>query len=303
MNKSAIYTVIVTYNPMKWVERCLGSLLKSKTPTHVIVIDNGSTDNGVSYIRKNYPQVIIIENEKNLGFAKANNIGMRYAIEHGADYIFLLNQDAWVEEDTIGCLVESCNRCKDVGIVSPIHLTGNYSTLDYRFDQYMQSTSYYSDKRSNSVKREYEVEMVNAAAWMIPADVVRALGGFDTLLYRHYDEDDNFVQRVHYHKKKVYVNTSCTICHDREQRTKKDFEDLYNKWNKDIYFMKEVRKLSDINNEFNLFDAYYTYFKGVLSALLFLRKKQFVKCVRVLVKIPKIKKSRTNNIIGNGAWM
>ena len=78
---------------MKWLQNCLEAIKKSTYPVDTIVIDNGSTDSTVLFIKSNYPEVHLVESGKNLGFGQANNVGMRYALEQNADYVYLLNQD------------------------------------------------------------------------------------------------------------------------------------------------------------------------------------------------------------------
>ena len=68
-----IFSIIVTYNGMRWYDRCLGSLRNSELPVETIVIDNASSDDSVNYIKANFPEVHLIESNENLGFAKANN--------------------------------------------------------------------------------------------------------------------------------------------------------------------------------------------------------------------------------------
>ncbi len=75
-----IKAIIVTYNGLKWIDKCFSSLYKSETPLEIITIDNGSVDGSIDKIKKNFPQVEIIENGKNLGFGKANNIGLSMAL-------------------------------------------------------------------------------------------------------------------------------------------------------------------------------------------------------------------------------
>lgn len=101
MNDVSCYVIVVTYNGKKWYDRCLNSLFNSSIFINVIVVDNKSNDGSVAYIKHKWPQVTIIENSENVGFAAANNIGFKFAFENGADYFFLLNQDAWVEYNTI----------------------------------------------------------------------------------------------------------------------------------------------------------------------------------------------------------
>lgn len=101
-----VYIIILNWNGLKDTLECLESVFKlDYLNFEVIVVDNGSTDDSVNVILKTYPQVRLIENRENLGYTGGNNIGMRYAIERDADYIWLLNNDTIVEEDTLG---EAC---------------------------------------------------------------------------------------------------------------------------------------------------------------------------------------------------
>ncbi len=217
------FSIIVTYNGMQrnCIQKCLDSLFASSVQTEIIVIDNGSTDGCVEFIKQNYPQVDLIVTNENLGFAKANNIGIRKAYDKGADYFFLINQDVWIEGNTIEKLVEAFKQLPKAGIVSPIHLNANKSKLDYSFtDSIIQqyTPNFISDLYLDHLQDFYETKMVNAAAWLICRQCIEKVGGFDTLVFYHYGEDDNYCQRVLYHGFKIYITTKTTICHDTEER-------------------------------------------------------------------------------------
>ena len=96
-----IYTIVVTYNGMRWIDRCLNSLLATTIPTHILVIDNSSNDGTSEYIKTNFPSVEVISSNVNLGFGSANNIGFQKALDLKADFVFLLNQDASIEPDIV----------------------------------------------------------------------------------------------------------------------------------------------------------------------------------------------------------
>jgi len=212
-----IYAIVITYNGRKWYDRCFGSLLDSETPVEIIVIDNASSDGTVEYIKEHFSKVHLIESKENLGFAKANNIGIRYAIDNDADYVFLLNQDAWIEKNTITELIHTFEENENVGIASPIHLNGSRNGLDNRFSSYM-GVSFVSDAYMQRTKHYYERPFINAAAWLINRQCIETVGGFDVSLFTHYGEDDNYCQRVLYHGFTIIVNTNSSICHDREDR-------------------------------------------------------------------------------------
>ena len=129
-----VYIIIVTYNGMQWLSKCLSSCVGN----HIIVVDNNSSDETVRYLRSNHPDIILLEQSQNLGFVAANNIGMSYALKNKADYVFLLNQDAYLQVDTISKLIDVYKENTEFGILSPIHLNGNGSKLDRNFSNYIK---------------------------------------------------------------------------------------------------------------------------------------------------------------------
>jgi len=118
-NKVSI--IIPTYNCSQYITEAIESILNQNYKNfEVILVDNGSIDDSVEIISKRYTQVILIANEENLGYTGGNNIGMRYAMEHTADYMWLLNNDTVVEPDTLSKLVDAAEKFPDIGLVSPV---------------------------------------------------------------------------------------------------------------------------------------------------------------------------------------
>jgi len=297
------YAIIVTYNGSKWIEKCLTSLNNSSISLEIIIIDNFSTDNTIDIIEKNFSNVILIKSEKNLGFAKANNIGIKYALEHGVDYVFLLNQDAWVENDTIEKLLNSFKQIPAAGIVSPIHLNGNKMGLDCGFVNYIanyNTANFISDLYCNCLVDCYETKFVNAAAWLISRKCIEKVGGFDTSVFFHYGEDDDYCNRVIYHGFKIIINTKTTICHDRDERNgkrPKEFE--LQKYNT-VYKIKFSNIL--ISDEQIIKEYKYKYkinFLHLMSLILRLKFKRFLTQRKLYknetIMFKKIQKSRNIN--------
>ena len=208
-----ILTIIVSYNFMPWIDRCLGSLIHSQTPTDIMVIDNCSQDETVAEIERRYPQVMLVRNDKNLGFGRANNIGMRYAIDHAYDAVLLLNQDAWIDADTLGRLAETSRRHPRYGILSPIHLTGSGERIEHGF-------SVYSGVKSKDCQPEaplMQVPFIDAAIWYMPVAALKRVGLFAPI-YRHYGEDKDMANRMAYHHYRIGFLPRVYGCHDREER-------------------------------------------------------------------------------------
>lgn len=231
------FAVVVTYNAETWLELSLGSLKNAVSSIKTVVVDNASTDRTIELLEKNYPEVHLITLEKNLGFGRANNIGIRYALENGADHIFLLNQDAEMEPDTAAVLAGLQNRYPEYGVLSPIHLDGNGDGFDAKFARFALKISGKEhrlfkkwDKKRNLdsksvdtpddlVRSTHEilpVHYVNAAAWMISRQCLRQIGGFHPLFFM-YGEDDEYLNRMKLGSYLVGVVPSTAIRHHRDQ--------------------------------------------------------------------------------------
>lgn len=219
-NFKKVCVLVVTYNGMKWVDRCFGSLEESAYPAEITVIDNGSTDGTASKIEEDYPGVDLIRTDRNLGFGGANNIGIKNALENGSDYVFLLNQDAWIEPDTIEKLVKIADENREYGIISPMHLNGSGTALDFLFSTYIdarQCPDLISDIFLSQTNDVYSLFTVNAAAWFVGRSVFEEVGYFDDLFFM-YGEDDNFADRTKYHGYKIGVTPKTRIFHDRTDK-------------------------------------------------------------------------------------
>ena len=295
-----IFVVVVTYNGKQWYDRCFGSLLASNYPVSIIVVDNGSTDGLQDYIRNHFQDIYIISNATNYGFAKANNIGIRYALDNGADYVFLLNQDAWIEPNTIGELLRTFEDNEKVGVASPIHLNGTYSALDRNFSEYM-GWQFTSDAFLGKIKHYYDVPFINAAAWMLSVACIKKVGGFDTLLFKHYGEDNNYLQRVHFHGMRVIVNTRCTICHDREGRginvlQNTSFNQNFND------FMDKIEK-ANILNSIDIYQEKKKKKRILIKAYIGFHPKRVRRLQKEIQLLNDIEISRGCNIRGGEVWL
>lgn len=271
-----IYFIIVTYNAMKWAERCFTSLKQSSVPLQSIVIDNGSTDGTQEYIKTHFPEVDFIQSDSNLGFGKANNIGIEKAYKEGADFFYLMNQDAWLYEDSLEKLLEACNAYPnkdEIGIISPMHIDGSEKKLDIFLDKYISyncdKTRLISDLYFQTLKPFYELDFINAAHWLLPRNTIETVGGFNPFFF-HYGEDNEYVNRVHFHKKKVLLAPKSKVVHDGKQSLQKVD---YNKY-------ADLRIETNIMNP-NLPNAFQLEKKALLQSMI----KNFI-----LLNIKKSKK-------------
>ncbi|MDQ3396755.1 MAG: glycosyltransferase family 2 protein [Deinococcota bacterium] len=102
-----VYIVILNWNGWRDTVECLASLNGlSYRNYRVVVVDNASSDGSVARIRAAYPELTLLESERNGGFAAGNNLGLRHALAHAADYVWLLNNDTTVDPEALTYLVK-----------------------------------------------------------------------------------------------------------------------------------------------------------------------------------------------------
>lgn len=118
MQKNKVGIVILTYNSQTVIKACLASIKKATYPQlEIVVVDNNSSDQTVTTIKKSFPTMHIIKNKKNLGYAAGNNIGIRYLQKKHCDYILLLNPDTIIKPNLVNELLQPFLNDKKIGIV------------------------------------------------------------------------------------------------------------------------------------------------------------------------------------------
>ena len=247
MDTPVVYVVVVTYKGEKWYDRCFSSLMESSVPLRVVVVDNASNDGTVEFIGRNYPGIHMIASDTNLGFGRANNLGLRYALDNGADYVFLLNQDAWIEKDTVSGLIDAAKAHPEYGILSPVHLNAEKNGIERLLlkrldDARTTDEALFNDLYFGRLTDVYTTAYVNAAAWFLPRRTLETVGGFDPVFF-HYGEDDNYINRVHYHGLKVGICPKLTVVHDNDRP-----RPLYDSRERDVLMMIEYTNVNHPHN-------------------------------------------------------
>ena len=187
--KEKVFIIIVSFNGGKELICCLESVKKHP----VVVVDNGSNENLLSAFKvqgSRFKNLILIENKKNLGFAIGANIGIKYALKKGAEYVMLLNQDARVEKGTIKNLVEIMEGNGKIGICGP---------LIFNNKKKIWSAGGVVDKKRYSgghlfriinEHKPYEVDFISGCAMMIKKKILEKIGFFDERFFLYYEDVD-----------------------------------------------------------------------------------------------------------------
>lgn len=205
-----ILVVIVTFNGMEWMERCIGSVRASSMEADILAIDNGSTDGTPEWLEKQ--GVEVIRNSSNLGFGAANNIGLQRALAEGYSFVYLLNQDAWVRPDTFKLLADASEDDPLFGILSPVQYDAGGKKMDRLFARHCRRRV-----RAHRHDSIVEVPFVMAAHWMITRGCLLKTGGFSPA-FKQYGEDENYIHRARWWGYKSGVVPAAGAIHDRAGR-------------------------------------------------------------------------------------
>jgi len=115
-----VFIIVLNWNGYNDTVECLRSLQRLSYPLYeIVVVDNGSSDGSVQRLRQEFSDVMFIENKENLGYTGGNNVGIRYALDNGADYIWLLNNDTIVEPDSLDVLIRVGEENPSAGVLGP----------------------------------------------------------------------------------------------------------------------------------------------------------------------------------------
>ena len=235
-----ILVIIATYNAMQWAERCFNSIRSSSVTPDVFVVDNGSTDGTQAFIQAHYPEIMFQQSHENLGFGRANNLGLQYALDHHYDYVYLMNQDAWIFPDTLETLIDLSRRYPEYGIISPLHMNADLYHIDFNVINstcsWRSNKDILNDMYNCNLADLYPVDFVCAAHWLIPCSVVKNVGGFSPS-FQHYGEDDNYIHRVRWKNIKIGIAPKVKVVHDRGGREYSRKEELSLQYSNNIVLL------------------------------------------------------------------
>lgn len=230
-----ISIIIVNYNTKDFIVNCINSIKKSgiKNSFEIIVVDNGSIDGSVEVLKK-LKGIIFIANKINLGFAKANNQGIKKA---KGKYILLLNSDTKVKKGAIDKLLKFAEENVDVGVVGPMLLNKNGSiqpstfrlpTVGRTIRQYWLGDEDLLDKFVPSGKKPVEVDMLVMAALLLTPEAIKKVGLLDERYFMFFEDMDH-ARRLMKAKLKVFYLPDAKVVHYHGQ-SGKDNADKLNQW-------------------------------------------------------------------------
>jgi len=213
-NLPRVSVIILNWNGGDYLVRCVDSVMKTDYPNdlfEVIIVDNGSTDGSARLVKKMYPQVKLIENERNLGFCVGNNIGIKNS---SGDIIILLNNDTIVDKDWIKEILK-CAQDPKVGIIGcrlyfPDTKIIQSLGFKMKFLGYWESIGAGQEDKGQFNEIKY-VDYVSGAALAVKKEVLDKIGLLDPIFYA-YREDADLCYRARRASYKV-VTSNAIVYH------------------------------------------------------------------------------------------
>lgn len=235
--------IILSYNGRQYLPDCLSSLAKINYPKDnfkIIIIDNASNDGSVDYIKENFPEITLIANEKNLGFAGGNNVGINYAISQGFDYIYLLNQDTVVKADFLKEAVKVAESDDKIAAVQSKLL---YFSNKGKINSWGNEIHFLGfgwtggNLEDDKIKQNQEITYASGAASLWKIEALKEIGLFDEKLFA-YHEDLDLCWRARLMGYKIMLAAGSVVYHKYE----------FSRSIKKYYFMERNRYIVMLQN-------------------------------------------------------
>jgi GT2 family glycosyltransferase len=201
-SEKLVYILIVNWNQASLTIECLESVFQSESvPFRVLIVDNGSTDGSPQQICRAFPQIEVLEAGENLGYSEGNNLGLRYALENGASYVLLLNNDTVVDPQMLSRLMQAAESDPSIGIVGPTHFYFDSPTTIWGADNHILWTQGVPHRaRMGEIvslkglpegdNQLVEADYIDTCAALVRADVFRRVGLLDGRYFINYDDAD-----------------------------------------------------------------------------------------------------------------
>lgn len=206
-----IYVIIVNYNKyietIRAVESVLVSNVSDKYDLNILLIDNSESEDYFNYLSAyffNKPRIFVLKNPKNLGFAKAVNIGINIALKDGFDYILLLNNDAYLDENCLSKLIDFANQINEIGLLSPtifyaldpnrVWSSGGYFDMFLSRIKMLLKNKIVSKEELCKTAPQF-VDFISGCVMLIKKEIIERVGLLDDRFFL-YNEDLDYCLRV-----------------------------------------------------------------------------------------------------------
>ena len=208
-----VSVILLNWNGYHETAACLSSLRHLRYGNYeVTVVDNGSTNDSASRLRDNHPWVRLIETGRNLGFAGGCNVGIGYALAHGADFVWLLNNDTVVDGHALQAMVETAQSDPLIGAVgSAIYSMDEPASIQAWGGGYV---NFWLGRSRHFLKQvpDHSIEFITGASLLISRAAIESIGLLDEEFFMYW-EDADFCFRLRHAKWRLAVAGQSKVWH------------------------------------------------------------------------------------------
>lgn len=210
------YIILVNYNNHADTLKCLKSIAEAGYERSVIVVDNNSTVTGIDEIIIKFPSTILIKNQENIGFGRANNIGIKFAVENtNCKYIFILNNDTLIQRSTVDILKKEVEANTEIVMSTPriviaetpAKLWYGGGEIDWKRGGARTPGCYGPADAPLALKRRY-VTFASGCAMFFKRSFLEKIKGFDERFFMYCEDVELCLRLVKMEKKIIYTPTA-----------------------------------------------------------------------------------------------
>lgn len=223
-----ISVILVNYNGKEYNDKCIASILDS-TISHqiqIVVVDNASTDDSLELLKENWgchERVKILSLDRNYGFSKANNEGIRLAMKQGMEYFLLLNNDTEIEPDTIERML-SCQQEKKAIVVPKVLYADKRDTIWCAGGNFSPIVRKSIQRGLNQIDKgqfhiSEECQFANGCALLLSKEIINKIGFLDERFFLYY-EDTEYSMRAAENGIKIWYCAEAVVYHKVNGSTK-----------------------------------------------------------------------------------
>lgn len=191
-----VFIVILNKDGKECLPACLRSVFSlSYVNFEVVVVDNASRDGSIEDARRDFSRAHFILNRENVGFAAGMNVGIRYALSKGAEYIWLLNNDTTVDRNSLSALIEAAEESGDALLSPVIRDTSGNIWFSGGTIEYLRMRAIHTDTvRPDGNDAVYETGYLSGCALLLSRKAVETVGIFDDGYFLYYEDVDYSVR-------------------------------------------------------------------------------------------------------------
>ena len=192
-----VFVIILNWNGRDDTLECIASIKEIDYSNYeIVVVDNGSVDDSVQAISKQYPEIMLLQTGENLGYAGGNNIGVNWALEKNADFILLLNNDTIVARNLLSSFVNAANQLPSGSILgAKIYFYDKPNTLWFAGARWRKESNCFEHIGCGQLdgiefNHKIEVDYITGCALFADAVTFKEIGLLDEAFFLTYEETD-----------------------------------------------------------------------------------------------------------------